>query len=63
MIHSPLFGSPIAWPWDIIVAMKPQTPAVLCQSPYHWTGAYLLSAAVLLGLSFFPQRRTEQQAS
>jgi AGZA family xanthine/uracil permease-like MFS transporter len=54
VIHSPLPESPIALPWDVYDRMGPRVPAVLCQSPYHWTAAYVLSAAVLLGLSFFP---------
>ena len=30
--------------------------AMRCQSPYHWAAAYALSAAVLVGLSFFHPR-------
>jgi hypothetical protein len=30
-----------------------QTPAILCQSPYHWTAAYSLAAMLLVGLSLF----------
>jgi AGZA family xanthine/uracil permease-like MFS transporter len=56
VIHSPLPASPIAWPWDVYAAMAPRVPAILCQSPYHWAAAYALSAAVLVGLSFFPAR-------
>jgi AGZA family xanthine/uracil permease-like MFS transporter len=54
VIHSPLRGSPIAWPWDVFGQMARQTSdaRVLCQSPYHWAGAYALAAAVLLALSF-----------
>jgi adenine/guanine/hypoxanthine permease len=59
VIHSPLTGSPIAWPWDVYLKMKPPVPAILCQSPFHWTGAYVLAAAVLIGLSFF---RAEEKA-
>jgi AGZA family xanthine/uracil permease-like MFS transporter len=33
--------------------------SVLCQSPYHWAAAYLLSAALLVGLSFFPTAKKE----
>jgi len=59
VIHSPLAGSPIEWPWNVLDQM-PQHPALRCQSPYHWAGAYLLSAAVLLGLSFYRrQEKTE----
>jgi AGZA family xanthine/uracil permease-like MFS transporter len=60
VIHSPLKASPIAWPWDVYAAMQPREPTILCQSPYHWAGAYALSAMVLVGLSFF---REEGQGS
>jgi AGZA family xanthine/uracil permease-like MFS transporter len=53
IIHSPLPGSPIAWPWKVYAGMDPPEPAILCQSPYHWAAAYALAAAVLIGLSFF----------
>ncbi|HEX5273551.1 MAG TPA: hypothetical protein VFW33_23810 [Gemmataceae bacterium] len=56
VIHSPLAGSPIAWPWDVYARMQPREQAILCQSPYHWAAAYVLSAAVLVGLSFFPAK-------
>jgi AGZA family xanthine/uracil permease-like MFS transporter len=59
VIHSPLPASPINWPWVVYGAMTPREPGVLCQSPYHWAGAYVLSAAVLVGLSFF---RTEKES-
>jgi AGZA family xanthine/uracil permease-like MFS transporter len=54
VIHSPLPSSPIAWPWEVYADLQPRVSAVLCQSPYHWAGAYVLSAALLVGLSFFP---------
>jgi AGZA family xanthine/uracil permease-like MFS transporter len=57
VIHSPLAASPIAWPWDVYAGMQPRQPAVLCQSPYHWAAAYVLSAGVLVGLSLFPVAR------
>ena len=54
VIHSPLSPAVIGWPWDIY-AKLPQfenvTPQILCQSPYHWAGGYLLAAAALLGLA------------
>jgi AGZA family xanthine/uracil permease-like MFS transporter len=53
VIHSPLPGSPIGWPGEMYRQMMPRDPAILCQSPYHWAAAYALSAAVLVGLSFF----------
>jgi AGZA family xanthine/uracil permease-like MFS transporter len=53
VIHSPLAEGALAWPWDVYNRLEPREPAVLCQSPYHWAGAYLLAAGILLGLSFF----------
>ncbi len=55
IIHSPLTPAVIGWPWDVYATMvekMPQTPEIqpqiLCQSPYHWAGGYLLAAAVLM---------------
>jgi hypothetical protein len=62
VIHSPLPESPIAWPWEVYAAMRPRLPAILCQSPYHWAAAYVLSAAVLVGLSWFPSDRETASA-
>jgi AGZA family xanthine/uracil permease-like MFS transporter len=56
VIHSPLPTSPVAWPWDVYAQMA-DDPRVRCQSPYHWAAAYALSAAVLVGLSFFREER------
>ncbi|HKI37351.1 MAG TPA: hypothetical protein VKA46_36190 [Gemmataceae bacterium] len=56
VIHSPLRGSPIDWPWDVY-RWLPDRPEVRCQSPYHWAAAYALAAAVLIGLSFFREQR------
>ena len=48
IIHSPLAPAVIGWPWDVYAQMR-QTPAeMLCQSPYHWAGGYLLAAAVVM---------------
>jgi AGZA family xanthine/uracil permease-like MFS transporter len=38
-------------PWRVLEEM-PDRPDVRCQSPYHWAAGYVLSAAVLVGLSF-----------
>ena len=50
VIHSPLAPAVIGWPWDVYARMleMQSTPAMLCQSPYHWAGGYLLAAAVIL---------------
>jgi AGZA family xanthine/uracil permease-like MFS transporter len=47
VIHSPLTPAVIGWPWDVYARM-PQTADVLCQSPYHWAGGYLLAAVVVM---------------
>jgi adenine/guanine/hypoxanthine permease len=60
VIHSPLAASPIAWPWVVYADMQPRKATILCQSPYHWAAAYALSAAVLVGLSFFRAERSDQ---
>ncbi len=52
VIHSPLPGSPLDWPWEVY-AKIPDNPELRCQSPYHWAGAYVLAAGVLLALSLF----------
>ena len=48
IIHSPLAPAVIGWPWDVYAQMMPHTPEMLCQSPYHWAGGYLLAAAVIM---------------
>ncbi len=49
VIHSPLSPEMIAWPWEVIEHMRraSPSPALLCQSPFHWAGGYLLAAALL----------------
>lgn len=51
VIHSPLPFGPVGWPWDVVTTM-PATARY--ESPYHWAGAYALSAVLLLGLSLLP---------
>jgi len=64
IIHSPLDPAAIALPPQVIAQM-PQEPALWCQSPYHWTGAYLLGAGllVLLSLGRSPTAPAENQES
>jgi CPA2 family monovalent cation:H+ antiporter-2 len=50
IIHSPLPSAPIDLPGHVL-AQLPEDARFRCQSPYHWAGAYALSAALLLGLS------------
>jgi AGZA family xanthine/uracil permease-like MFS transporter len=47
IIHSPLSPAAIAWPSDVLAQMS-HDPAILCQSPYHWSAAYGLAAVLLL---------------
>jgi len=47
IIHSPLVPAVIGWPWNVYTQM-PQIPEMLCQSPFHWAGGYVLAAAVLM---------------
>ncbi len=57
VIHSPLSPEKIGLPWDVLAAVPEKyAAAVKYQSPYHWTAAYALMAAVLWGLSLFPPR-------
>jgi AGZA family xanthine/uracil permease-like MFS transporter len=51
IIHSPRADEVIGLPWDVLHEMK-MTEALRYQTPYHWTGAYLMAAVFLLGLSF-----------
>jgi AGZA family xanthine/uracil permease-like MFS transporter len=60
VIHSPLGSSPIGMPWDVLASEALRVKetgtliaAVRYQTPYHWTAAYALAAALLFGLSFF----------
>jgi AGZA family xanthine/uracil permease-like MFS transporter len=52
VIHSPLSPEQIAWPWAVVAEMTKTSPspALLCQSPYHWAGGYLLAAILLVVL-------------
>ncbi len=51
IIHSPLAPAVIGWPWDVHARMRDVyglMPEMLCQSPYHWAGGYLLAAGLLM---------------
>jgi AGZA family xanthine/uracil permease-like MFS transporter len=60
IIHSPRAAEVIGLPWVVLEDM-PMTDALRYQTPYHWTGAYLLAAAILLGLSLM-REDTEKEA-
>src|SRR5208283_1494785 len=63
IIHSPLTPAVIGWPWEVCAAMSngsPLSPNVLCQSPYHWAGGYLLATAVVLLIGWMSTDRVGQ---
>ena len=51
VMHSPLPDERVAWPWHAISEV-PQAykEVVKYQTPWHWSGAYLVSAVMLLAL-------------
>ena len=51
-MHSPLPSSPIAMPGVVLERLRDegQYAATASQTPYHWSAAYALSAAVLLAI-------------
>jgi AGZA family xanthine/uracil permease-like MFS transporter len=60
VIHSPLPEAPIAWPTAVYRALAANErywddgrpdPRILCQSPFHWAGAYLLCGGLLASLA------------
>jgi AGZA family xanthine/uracil permease-like MFS transporter len=54
LMHSPFPGAPLAWPQDVWEQLtKSRNASVQFQSPFHWAGAYLLAAVVMLVNSFF----------
>src|SRR5262249_15475636 len=63
VIHSPLSSSPIATPGHVIEQLRKEGryAATAHQTPYHWSAAYTMSAAVLMALGLLgrPPRPTE----
>ncbi len=60
VIHSPLPDAPIAMPTAVYRELASNDryrdngqpdPRILCQSPFHWAGAYVLCAGLLAGLA------------
>jgi adenine/guanine/hypoxanthine permease len=60
IIHSPLPEAPISMPLPVYrqLAADPRyqdhgkpDPRILCQSPFHWAGAYVICAGLLAGLA------------
>jgi len=60
IIHSPFPNAAVALPGDVLAQLG-DDPRFVCQSPYHWAAAYGLSAALLLGLSFFTPRAAREK--
>jgi hypothetical protein len=49
VIHSPLPDEQVGLPWHILAKVpEGMAKAVACQTPWHWAGAYLLSAGFVL---------------
>jgi AGZA family xanthine/uracil permease-like MFS transporter len=54
IIHSPLADEAVEAPWRVLRQVEgPFQAAVSVQTPYHWAGAYLLVAALLVVLAQF----------
>jgi len=48
VIHSPLPDERVGWPWQVLQMVPPgMEKAVACQTPWHWTVAYLLWAGMI----------------
>jgi adenine/guanine/hypoxanthine permease len=55
LTHSPLPGAPLAWPHEVWEQLaRSRNPSLQFQSPFHWAGAYVLAAGVLLVDSLWP---------
>ena len=61
VIHSPLSPAVIGWPWAVYAQM-PREPEMLCQSPYHWAGGYVLAAAVVIVIGWMSPRPANTSA-
>ena len=67
VIHSPLQSSPISSPGAVIRQLEAEGRAKITsqQTPYHWAGAYVLTAIALLALHRFgkpPESATTEAA-
>jgi adenine/guanine/hypoxanthine permease len=64
VIHSPLRDTVIDLPWRVLPQVQEQfRGAVAYQTPYHWAGAYVLAAGVLLVLACLPGASTPADVS
>jgi AGZA family xanthine/uracil permease-like MFS transporter len=49
VIHSPLPNEQVGFPWQVLEMVPAEMQkAVACQTPWHWAGAYLLCAGLVL---------------
>jgi adenine/guanine/hypoxanthine permease len=68
IIHSPLAPAVIGWPWDVYAQMRdvygqlPQSREMLCQSPYHWAGGYVLAAVTVVVIGWISPRGGKNEA-
>jgi AGZA family xanthine/uracil permease-like MFS transporter len=56
VIHSPLRGAPLAWPWDVMPKLSSDI-RIQCQTPYWWASAYVLTAIVFFVSTLLPVRK------
>ncbi len=56
IIHSPLGSEQVGLPHQILEQIAPvYRDVIACQTPYHWTGAYVMIALLLFGLGSVKQ--------
>ncbi len=69
LIHSPLRGSPLAWPHEVWQELtqpgeaRGMHPDLRYQSPFHWAAAYVLAALVVLIDARLPAWAARNQAA
>jgi AGZA family xanthine/uracil permease-like MFS transporter len=65
IIHSPLPSGPIMAPAQVMVELEAEgrLPAAARQTPYHWSGAYALSAVAILALGRFGKHQAAPAAN
>jgi AGZA family xanthine/uracil permease-like MFS transporter len=66
IMHSPLQNAVLDLPHRVWAIMQPNPAlpesiqkSILCQSPYHWAGAYALAAAILIVLRALEKKEPE----
>jgi AGZA family xanthine/uracil permease-like MFS transporter len=68
IIHSPLRDSLIDLPGNVVAELgrlptKEARQAALFQTPYHWAASYVVAAALLLALAWFPANQAAAKKS